>query len=210
MPSPSGRFGSRATALTLCGLVLLVSSAIVLLDRDLALALMAEHGPVEWVQVALLIGAAALAARHGAAVAAAGQPPALDVAIVTTLGMMIIGEVDLDRALFGVKVIATQFFVHPGYPLALRALAVLVIVGVPVAIGLWVLTRWRAVLGDSLAGLREPWGQVAAWGLAIFIVIQLFERSIDNIPWQPRNFIEEMLEFLAALCIFVGLVARRS
>jgi hypothetical protein len=51
---------------------------------------------------------------------------------------------------------------------------------------------------------------VAAWGLAIFIVIQLFERPIDNIPWQPRNFIEEMLEFLSALCIFVGLVARRS
>jgi hypothetical protein len=210
MPSAAGRFGSRATALTLCGLALLVVGVIVLVDRDLARALMAEHGPVEWIQVTLTTAAAALAARHGARAAAAGRSAALDVGIVTTLGMIAIGEVDLDRALFGVKIIATQFFVHPGYPFALRALAVLVIVGIPVAILLWVLARWRPVLADALTGLREPWGQVAAWGLALYIAIQLFERPIDAIPWQPRNVIEEMLEFLSAICFFVGLAARRE
>jgi hypothetical protein len=196
--------------LTLCGLALLVLGAIPIVDRDLARALMAEHGPVEWIQVALTTAAAALAARHGAQRAAAGRSAALDVGIVTTLGMIAIGEVDLDRALFGVKIIATQFFVHPGYPLALRALAVLVIVGVPVSILVWMLARWRPVLDDSLAGLREPWGQVAACGLALYVGIQLFERPIDAIPWQPRNFIEELLEFLSAICFFVGLAARRS
>ncbi len=28
-------------------------------------------------------------------------------------------------------------------------------------------------------------------GLALYIIVQLFERPIDGIPWQPRNFIEE-------------------
>lgn len=210
MPSPSGRFGSRATALTFCGLALLVLSGTAVLDPGRAEALMAEHAIVEWLQVALMSGAAVLAARHGISAAATGRSTALDVAIVSSLGMAVIGEVDLDRVIFGTKLITTKFFVHPDHPLAVRALAVLVIVGVPVAVGLWLLTRWRALLAASLAGLREPWGQVAAFGAALYVFVQLFERPIDHIPWQPRNFIEEMLEFLSAICVFVGLVDRRS
>jgi hypothetical protein len=209
MPSWSGRFGSRATALTLCALALLVLSALSVLDRHRTQALLAEHGFVEWMQVALMAGAATLAARHGVATATAGRPAALDVAIVATLGVIIIAEMDHDRTIFGVKIAATQFFVNPGYPLALRALAVLVIVGVPVGIGIWLLRRRRAVLEGLLAGLREPWGQVAAFGLALYVVVQLFERPIDNIPGQPRHFVEETFELLSAICMFVGLAARR-
>ena len=209
MPSPSGRFGSRATALTLCVAALLVLCAIAIVDRNRAQALLAEHGLVEWIQVALMSVAAALAARHGIADAEAGRPAALDVAIAATLGFIVLGEVDLDRAIFGMKIVSTHFFVNPGYPLALRALAVLVIVGVPVAVGVWLATRWRTVLDGSLAGLREPWGQVAGFGLALYVLVQLFERPIDNSPWQPRNFVEETFEFLSAICMFVGLVARR-
>jgi hypothetical protein len=210
MPSVPGRFGSRATALTLCGVALLVLSLIAVVDPARAEALMAEHGIVEWVQVALMGGAAAVAARHGSFVAAARRSPAFDVAVVATLGIMIIGEVDLDRAIFGVRLIEPQFFVNPRYPLPARAAAVLVIVGVPVAIGLWLLPRWRPLLADAFAGLRQPWGQVAAFALVLYIVVQVFERRIDRIPGPPRNFIEELLEFLAAIAIFVGLTARRS
>jgi hypothetical protein len=107
------------------------------------------------------------------------------------------------------KIISTHFFVNPNYPLALRALAVLVVVGVPVAVGLWLLPRWRELLTASLRGLLEPWGQVAAFGVAVYVFTQIFERPIDHIVGPPRNFIEETLEFFAAICIFVGLVTRR-
>jgi hypothetical protein len=156
-----------------------------------------------------MAAATLLAARHGAAVAAAGGSAAFDVAIVAGLGMVVIGEIDLDRVLFGMKIISTHFFVNPNYPVAARALAVLVIVGVPVAVSLWLLPRWRDLLTAALRGLREPWGQVAAFGVAVYVLTQIFERPIDQFLLPPRNFIEETLEFVAAICIFVGLVARR-
>jgi hypothetical protein len=209
MPSPSRSFGSRAIALTLCGLAVVALVAVAVVDRARAEALLSEHGIVEWVQVALMAGAVVLAARHGFAAAAAGGSAAFDVAIVAGLGMVVTGEMDVDRQIFGMKIISTHFFVNPNYPVALRALAVLVIVGPPIAVGLWLLPRWRALLAASLSGLREPWGQVAAFGAAVYVLTQIFERPIDHFPWQPRNFFEELLEFVAAICIFVGLVARR-
>jgi hypothetical protein len=209
MPSSSGRFGSRATALTLCGLAVLLLSAIGVEDPARAEALLAEGAVVEWLQVALMSGAAVLAAHHGWFALPSERPAVLDVAIVSSMTMAIIGEVDLDRALFGTKLIATQFFVNPGYPLSVRLLTVLIVVGVPAAVGLWLLLHWRALLRVSLVALREPWGQVAAAGAALYILIQVFERPIGHIPWQPRDFIEETLELASAICIFVGVFARR-
>jgi RND family efflux transporter MFP subunit len=164
---------------------------------------------VEWIQLALLGSAGALAVREALEAAAAGEPAALDVAIAAAMAMVCIGELDLDRAIFGTKIISTRFFVHPRYPLALRALAVLVIVGIPAAVGVWVLRRFRDVLGAGLRGLREPWGQTAAAGAALFLLIAAFERPIDRIPGQPENFLEEALELVAAAFIFVGLAGRR-
>jgi hypothetical protein len=209
MPSPSRSFGSRAIALTLSLLAVFVLSAVAIVDPARAEALIAENAIIEWLQVAMMSGAAVLAARHGFAAAAAGTSAALDVAMVAGLTMAVIGEIDLDRLLFGTKLIATQFFVNAKYPLGFRALAVLVIVGVPVAVGLWLLPRWRAVLGGVLSALRQPWGQIAACGVLVYVVTQIFERPIDNIPGPPRNFLEEVLEFVAAICIFVGVAARR-
>ena len=209
MASPSRSFGSRAIAVTLCGLAVLVLSAVAMGDPVRAETLIAENGIVEWVQVTLLAAATLLAVRQGVATAAAGGSAAFDIAIVAGLAMVVIGEIDLDRALFGMKIISTHFFVNPNYPVTARALAVLVIVGVPVAVGLWLLPRWRVLLTAALRGLREPWGQVAAFGVAVYVLTQIFERPIDQILGPPRNFIEETLEFVAAICIFVGLVARR-
>ena len=39
--------------------------------------------------------------------------------------------------------------------------------------------------------------------------VQVFERRIDRLPWQPPDFFEEVLELVAALYIFVGLAARQ-
>jgi len=97
-----------------------------------------------------------LAARQGRRAWQAGRPVAFEVAVVLAMVLVSIGEVDLDRAMFGTKVISTRFFVSPRYSLAARGVAVAVIVGVPIAVGVWLLTRWRQLWLASLEGLREP------------------------------------------------------
>jgi len=177
-------------------------------NPPLAVALMAEDSAVEWLQVGLLAGTGVLAACQGWSARRTGEPVAFEVMIVATMVMACLGEIDLDRKLFGIKVVATRFFVNPKYSLAVRALAVLVIVGAPAAVGVWLLRRWRQVLRASLKALREPWGQTAAVGATIYVITQIFEGPIDRIPWQQHHMIEELLELLAAVCMSVGLAAR--
>jgi hypothetical protein len=190
-------------AVVLVGLLILALAA-----PDLTARLLVENGAVEWVQVALVGGAGLLAARQARQARRAGQPAALEVAIVAAMVMVGIGEIDLDRMLFGTKVIATRFFVDPKHALALRALAVAVVVGGPLAVGLWLLRQrdhlWRAGVG----GLREPWGQVAALGAGLFVTVEVLEGPLGRVAVFPPYFLEEVLELVAALGIFVGLAAR--
>jgi RND family efflux transporter MFP subunit len=189
----------------------LIAALLMVTARDPALAtrLVAEGGVVEWLQVILALGAGGLAALQGRRRLQAGRPVAFEVAVVTAMLMVCTGEVDLDRAIFGTKVISTRFFVNPGYSLALRALAVAGIVGVPVAVGVWLLTRWRHLWQAGLDGLRAPWGQSAGFGAALLLTVGIFEHPLEQISSLPPHFAEETLELVAALCIFAGLAARR-
>ena len=210
MPSLARWLDCRATSFVLCTVVTVVIGYVGVSNPPLAVALMAEDSAVEWVQVLLMAGTGALAAGQGWSALRAGEPVAFEVMIVATMVMACLGEMDLDRKLFGIKVVATRFFVNPKYSLALRALAVLVIVGAPAAVGVWLLRRWRQVLRASLEALREPWGQTAAVGATIYVVTQIFEGPIDRIPWQQHHLIEELLELLAAVCMSIGLAARQG
>jgi len=130
-----GRLDCRAVALILSlgvgrGLV-----AISLHDPRLGAKLVTEDNVVEWLQVLLAAGAGVLAFRQGRAARRAGRPATLEVAIVAAMVIICIGEIDLDRLLFGTKVISTRFFVNPKHSLAARALAVIVVVGAPLALG---------------------------------------------------------------------------
>ena len=190
--------------------VAVVTAAVGIFDPPLAIALMAENSAVESLQVVLMAAAAALAARQGWLALRAGRPAVLDVAIVTAMVMACVGEIDLDRKIFGVKIVTTLFFVDPKYPLALRVLAALIVVGVPFAVGVWLLRRWTTLHGLGQGALREPWGQTAAFGAALYVVAQMLERPIDRIPWQQHHMIEETSELIAALCIVIALVARHG
>jgi RND family efflux transporter MFP subunit len=199
----------RPAAAILSLLVVVALLAVAAHDPPLAAHLVGEGGLVEWLQIVLSIGAGALAVRQGRAARRAGRPATLEVAIVAAMAMLCIGEVDLDRMIFGTKVIATRFFVNPTYPLSARAVAVMVIVGVPAAVGIGLLIHvrhlWRAVSD----GLRRPWGQAAASGMALFVVVELVETPLNHLSWLPPSFAEESLELVSALGIFVGLVARQ-
>jgi RND family efflux transporter MFP subunit len=209
MPSRSGWLGCRAVAflVSLVAVALLVAAA--LHDPKLGKRLVEENGVVEWLQVILMALAGALAAHQGLAAKRRGEPFALEVAIVMMMAMICIGEVNLDRVLFGTKIIYTKFFVNPRYPLRWRLLAVLVVVGPPTVGGVWLLLHVRELWRASVQGLGEAWGQTATAGVVVFGLVQVFEKRIDRLPWQPEDFFEEVLELVAAIYIFDGLAARQ-
>jgi len=198
-----------AAALALIAVVVL--SAIALVDPRLAERLSAENGVVEWLQVLLEGAAAVLFGRHLTRNASRnGTLSPLDVVIVASLIGLLIGEVDLDRIVFGTKIISTRFFVKPSVALHWRALAVVVVVGVPLAIGLFALARVRRFWREGWAAIAQPWGKVLAAGVAILVLTELFERPLGHVPGVPRYFLEELLELVAAIGFFVAAVARRA
>ena len=209
-PAPSGgRPGCRAVAAILSLVVLVVLLAISVRDPALGGRLVSEDHVVEWLQVVLSGAAGLLAALQGRAARRAGHPATLEVAIVAAMAVTCIGEVDLDRVFFGTKVISTRFFVSPQHPLLARALAVIVVVGAPAAVGAWLLVHLRHLWQSGVRGLGQPWGQVAAFGMALFLGVEVFERPLGRISSLPPHFAEEALELVSSICIFVGLVARR-
>ena len=200
----------RILGVLLCALASIGIGIIGVTNPPLAIALMAEDSAIEWVQVLLMAGVGAFAARQGWLAWRAGRPVVLEVAVVTAMVIAVISEIDLDRIFFGVKVIATRFFVNPKYPLALRAVAVVVIVGAPTAVGVWLLVRWRQCVQVARETLSEPWGQTAAAGVALYFVTQALERQVNRIPWQQYYLLEELFELLAATAMFIAFASRHG
>jgi hypothetical protein len=198
-----------AAALALIAVVVL--SAVALVDPALAGRLTVEHGVVEWVQVLFEGVAAAVFGRHMVRDAArVGRVSPLDVVIVASLVGLVIGEVDLDRLMFGTKIIATKFFVDARVAFVWRLLAMLVVVGVPLAIGVFALVRVRAFWRDGWAAVAQPWGRVLAASVAVAILTELFEKPLGHVPGVPRYFLEELLELVAAIGFLVAALGRRS
>ena len=203
------RCDTVAAALALIAVVVL--SAVALVDPALAGRLTVENGVVEWVQVLLEGAAAAIFARHMVRNAArAGRVSPLDVVVVSSLIGLVIGEVDLDRLIFGTKIISTKFFVDARVAVVWRLLAILVVVGVPLAIGIFALARIRAFWRDGWAPVAQPWGRVLAASVAVAVLTELFEKPLGHVPGVPRYFLEELLELVAAIGFLVAALGRRS
>lgn len=73
---------------------------------------------------------------------------------------MIIGEVDLDRLLFDTRIVSTRFFLNTNVAMHWRALAVLIVVGVPAALGVFVVARFGAFWREGWPAVAQPWGRV--------------------------------------------------
>ena len=181
--------------------------AIALVDPALAHWLTIEDGVVEWLQVILDAGGVLLIARHLAR-APGGRVSPFDVLTVAALVGLIIGELDADRHLLGVKVIKMTFFVNANYALGWRVLAGIVVIGVPAAFGVYALWHIRTIWREGWAALAQPWGRVLAASAVVLILTELFERPLGRVPGVPHFFLEETLELVASIGIFVAAAAR--
>jgi hypothetical protein len=206
--SSSPAFDCRKTAVCLGGLAAAAIASIAIVNPPLAVALVAEHSIVERSQVALVAAGTLLTMREAWRSVRRGRQIPLEIAIVAPLVMACVTELDLDQWLFGSKFIAKRFFADENYPVIARAAAMLVIVGVPVGIGVWLLTRWQTLRDDVTSAVRAPWGQTLAFGVILYGLAELLERPIDKIPWNPHHLLEESAELIAALTIFIALVTR--
>jgi hypothetical protein len=211
------RFWSRAelrsetVAAALALIAVVALSAVALVDPGLAGRLTVEHGFVEWTQVLLEGAAAVLFARHLVRGASrVGRVSPLDVVIVASLVGLIIGEVDLDRMIFGTKITTTKFFVDARVAVVWRLLAALVVVGPPLAIGLFALVRIGIFWREGWKAIAQPWGRVLAASVAVAVLTELFERPLGHVPCVPRYFLEELLELVATIGFLVSAIGRRS
>ena len=164
--------------------------------------LVSDEGPVEWLQAALGAVAAVLALVRARALARAGRPATFDVVIAMLLAGMALGEIELDRLLFGTKLTGLRFLLRPRKPVAWpwRVLAALVVFGLPIGIALYALTHARAVTRSGLAALRAPWGRLLFAGFVLFGLTQVFERVLNRVHFVSDLFVEEALELVATGC----------
>jgi hypothetical protein len=206
-----GRIRCETVAAALALIAVATLSVVALVDPPLAARLTVENGIVEWAQVFLDAGAAMLFGRDLVRNAReTGRVSPLDLAIVACLVGLIIGEVDLDRVVFGTKIIATRFFVDGKVALAWRLLATLVVVGIPLAVGILVVARFRAFWREGWAAIARPWGRVLAASVALSVVTEVFERELGQVPGVPHLFLEELFELVASIGFFVASAARRA
>src|SRR5688572_27062160 len=96
---------TRVVAATLVAGILVALAALVVWNRPLAHAISQENGPLEVGQVALAGACGVLALTAALTLRRAGRSFVLDACIVAMMTGLVIGEIDLDRQLFGVKVI---------------------------------------------------------------------------------------------------------
>jgi hypothetical protein len=200
------RHPTRA-AIVLNAMLLIALAITLVVDWDLADRLTREDAAVEWLQAILFAVAGVFAVLTARDLWRAGASPVAEVLVAAMMAGLISGEVDLDRLLFGRKIISTRFLVDSRVWLGWRALALVVMALPPLVLAVYALRRWRDLLAAILRALSESAGRVFIVGVVIFGLTETFEKPLGRIPRLPRFMVEEVLELVAGICFAVALYA---
>lgn len=199
-----------AAALTV--LTLVIVAAVTIVDSELAARLMRENGPIEWLQVILLVGTALITARLATIEWAEGRSGAPDLLLTTSFALLAFCEMELPRRILGksTKIARLAREVAAGMPR--ETVIVLLVAGVAVALGVYAF-RYRAdivIWGWSV--LETAWGRLFLLGISLLVLTELFERSLNQMAGAglPKPLLEESLELLAALYCFLAMMRRRA
>ena len=193
------------------GAVLLVAGlvAFLLLDPSRAGELVAEDGPVEWVQAGLLLAGWTVTVARAIRRLARGQSavPELLLGALLTVGLTV--ELSLHSWVgFRIRHWRPSLRRSAGPVFPWVALSVSLLVGLAAARHVWRHRRSLLPLVRSLP--RSRWGQLAIAGAAGYAATQLFQDRIEHLMPRPSYFLEESIELVAALwlCLAAWQLAR--
>jgi hypothetical protein len=194
----------RRLFVLLAALVVVGAALLLAWDPDLAAEVVAEDGPIEWLQVALftLAGVLAFRASRGAT-----DDAVLHVFLVVMFAILIGGELDLDRRFLGGK-LGTRLFVSPHLSLVYRGLLALALVALAGWLATWAWPRRARILRAGLQLRRRAWGQILIASGLCLVVAEVFERPLNRLRYPPPTYVEEVLELIAAIGFAIALLAR--
>ena len=207
-PRPAGGRGATRAGLALSCAVAALGIAVALgavlaWSPAMAARVTSENGVVENLQVLLLLGATAFALRWRAAC-----PRAPDAAFALLFLAMIVRETSLDRLVRGRPLRLTADLVVPAPPPIARALLLALTLGLIAAVGAYCVWRLHECVAEGRRVLVEPWGQLLLVAAAVLGLTEVFERPLGRLSFAPRAFMEEGLELISSLWLFLAMRAR--
>ena len=163
-------------------------------------AAVAEHGPVEWAQVALLLAGWVVAIGRALPLLARGQPAVPELLLGTLLTVGLTAELSLHNWV--------GFRIRHWRPSLRRSAGPVfpwVVLSISLVIGLagarHVARHRRSLLRVFCSLARTRWGHLTIAGAGGYAIAQLFERPLARLMRQPTYFLEESVELIAALCL---------
>ena len=193
------------------GAVLLVATlvAILLLDPSRAGELVAEDGPVEWVQAGFLLTGWMVTVARAVRRLARGQSAVPELLLGALLTAGIVVELSLHSWVgFRIRHWRPSLRRSAGPVFPWVVLVVSLLVGLAAARHV---TRHRRSLLRLVRNLpRSRWGQLAIAGAAGYAATQLLQNPIQHLMPRPSYFLEESIELVAALwlCLAAWQLAR--
>jgi hypothetical protein len=160
-----------------------------------------EHGPVEWAQAGWLLAGWLVTLGRLTRLLALGRLAVAEVLLGALLTVGISAELSLHNlAGFRIRYWRVSFRATAQPVLPWLVVSLCLLVGLTAA--LYVLRHRRSLLTVVRSLPRSRWGQLTLIGCGGYAASHLFERRLSRL--EPGSFIEETIELVAAVCLFLA------
>jgi hypothetical protein len=187
------------------GAVLLVAGLVALLRLDPSRAgeLVTEDGPVEWVQAGLLIVGLVMILPRTVRRLARGQSAVPELLFGALLLVALTVELSLHSWVgFRFRHWRLSLRRSAGHVFPWVVLALSLLVGL--AVVCHVIRHRHSLLPMARRLLWSRWGQLTIAGAGAYAVTLVFQKPIDHLMREPAYFLEESIELLGTLWLFLA------